>query len=251
MRILSILFQTVSIFWLGFAIRWKQYNLKFPSQIASLSFSRTSRIYSTSTVPAPPILAAVDDQYFSRQLLVYGRGGQLRIRESHIAVVVQGKDTALAEEIIRNLVLSGFLKLSIICESKTFCNEVLSRVKLSSSLPTDIKWSVSLSACIADRRTDVVVTSDSSVMNTISIDDCCRANDIKLISCRAVGLSGYVFCDFKDHTAVVNPSIENTNEVPLCSNYLLAYLFHMILFIFIYLFIDFISYLCAHIDFAR
>lgn len=59
--------------------------------------------------------ANVDASLYSRQLLVYGEGAQVKLSEAHILVVIQngaGRGL-LAEEMVKNLALAGIGKISI------------------------------------------------------------------------------------------------------------------------------------------
>jgi hypothetical protein len=52
----------------------------------------------------------LDNALYSRQLMVYGKSAQLKLFDSHIAII---GDSLLTNEVIKNLALSGIGKITI------------------------------------------------------------------------------------------------------------------------------------------
>ena len=68
-------------------------------------------VASSSNINATDVNSmAVDEQLYSRQLLVYGKSAQKRMQDAHVLVI---GDSPLTAEIVKNLALAGLGRISI------------------------------------------------------------------------------------------------------------------------------------------
>ena len=78
-------------------IPWRPFHAMLHSMIASSSATKANN-------------TAVDEQLYSRQLLVYGKSAQHRMQDAHVLVIGESPLTA---EIVKNLALAGVGRISI------------------------------------------------------------------------------------------------------------------------------------------
>jgi hypothetical protein len=78
----------------------------------------------------------LDSSFYSRQLFVYGKSAQLRLMNSHVAVI---GDDALTKELVKNLALAGVGKMSIFLKESHSAPQVPNLFGEEASYETYIK----------------------------------------------------------------------------------------------------------------
>eukprot|EP01041_Mallomonas_annulata_P003343 gene3343-6615_t len=158
-----------------------------------------------------------DEQLYSRQMLVYGQSAQQRLFTSNVLVIGDGP---LAAEIIKNLALAGVGKLSI-TESKDnkhvpLLGDCGSLIEFAKGLNPNVKVvEVSGPPDISNGNYTLVVATESSFHDLLSLDASCRASDTRLVACDVRGVCGYIFNDFLDGFTVLDVDGEVQPEVPI------------------------------------
>eukprot|EP01038_Epipyxis_sp_PR26KG_P011489 gene11489-15388_t len=172
----------------------------------------------------------IDSSLYSRQMLVYGQSAQIRLRDAHVIVLGNG---AIANEIIKNLVLTGVGKLSIV----GFVASSDSTPSLLGLLPNSVTYAQSLnsqlqvSSISEDELLHYLSTIDSNNHGKIVIittrqsftkvklwNGICRKSKVPLISCNINNNMGYIFNDFLYGFEVFDVEGESYKEIPLMEN---------------------------------
>ncbi|KAH7968746.1 hypothetical protein HPB52_011008 [Rhipicephalus sanguineus] len=129
----------------------------------------------------------IDESLYSRQLYVLGRDAVVRMAQSDVLISGLG---GLGVEVAKNIILAGV-------RSVTLHDEVVcTRVDLSSQ---------------------VVVLTETSLAEQMSISLIARRNNVALIVADTRGLAGQIFCDFGDNFRVTDPNGEQALSVPIGS----------------------------------
>lgn len=175
------------------------------------SFLSAGRPAAAAPLQQPPLASssAVDDRYYSRQLLVYGKSAQAKISSAKAVVIGEG---GLVDEVVKNLVLTGFGGVAI-AESAHSNHSAPSLRGASQSLldyarelnPKASIVSLSLQqllqddALLASLRASVVIVCDRDMELWKQVNDLCHRVGVKMVACQSIGTIGCVFNDFLEH----------------------------------------------------
>lgn len=173
----------------------------------------------------------VDEQLYSRQLLVYGKSSQKRLMGAHVLLYGANYESEdLLAEVAKNLALAGVGKISIRTEPPRggvpssrprLVGECASLVKYCSEINPLIQ--VSSVYDIEEGFRDfspytVVVACNVDIATLGELNARIRASStVALVAVKAQGVAGYIFNDFGDHFDVEDLTGEHGKNVPLRS----------------------------------
>uniref|UniRef100_A0A8C2J7T0 E1 ubiquitin-activating enzyme n=1 Tax=Cyprinus carpio TaxID=7962 RepID=A0A8C2J7T0_CYPCA len=170
--------------------------------------------------------AEIDEGLYSRQLYVLGHDAMKRMQSSN--VLISGL-RGLGVEIAKNIILGGVKSVTLhdqgVAEWKDLSSQFYLReedlgknradvsqtrlAELNSYVPvTSYTGTLLTGVCVFNQ---VVVLTNSSLDEQISLGDFCHSNGIKLIVADTRGLFGQLFCDFGEEMTV----FDTNGEQPL------------------------------------
>lgn len=177
-------------------------------------------------------LTADEAALYDRQIRLWGLEAQNRMRSAHVVVVTL---SGVATEIIKNVVLAGIGRLSIVdagdvqaddlSASFFFTGEDVGHPRISDAPLQRIRKLnphvdvQGISASGADARTTVAALQPSVVVVTSGMratleawNDMCRDVHAMFFASVAQGLGGYVFCDLEHFTYAVERTVPGEQE---------------------------------------
>lgn len=155
----------------------------------------------------------LDESLYSRQIYVLGHEAMNRIRESNILISGLG---GVGVELAKCIILGGVKSVTLhseknvkysdlstqyyfsekdIGKNRTICVNKLK--ELNPSVEINVTTD-DLRNVIRSNKFDIVVMTDNTLIELISVNQITREKNIKFIACIAYGGFGYVFCDFGD-----------------------------------------------------
>lgn len=170
----------------------------------------------------------IDEGLYSRQLYVLGHEAMRKMVVSNVLIAgLKG----LGVEVAKNVVLAGVksvtlydpdsVELKHLSSQYFFTQEDIGKncaevsqprlAELNSYVPVEI-----LSGALSNDKINnfqVVVLTDSSLSQQLSVGEYCHANNIKFIVCDTKGLFGQIFCDFGESFIVSDVDGEQPTSV--------------------------------------
>lgn len=143
---------------------------------------------------------AVDEDLFSRQLYVMGKAAQMRLSASAAAVVGTG---GLADEVTKNLVLSGCRKLYI-CDpaDPDKAAEAVATLQQLGAAAGAVIEAASQEDLESGAQASVVVVCDGGLSLELRMNDLCRRTGAGFVAASSRGIFSRVFLDFGDRFEV-------------------------------------------------
>lgn len=169
------------------------------------------------------ISPAIDESFYSRQLLVYGQSAQAKLANSKVLLVGKG---GLLEEVVKNLALTGIGHLVLSEDASSpmpsLTGNESSLVAYAKSLNPHIHVE-SMSGALDSQHqllgVDAVVACNESLDALKQINRICRQAKVKMVASSVLGANGFVFNDFLDAFTVEDVDGEAHKEVPLSSSW--------------------------------
>ena len=148
--------------------------------------------------------ASVDEQLYSRQLLVYGKSAQRRMQDAHVLVI---GDSPLTDEIVKNLALAGVGRISIHRE-----DEGDSRTSGTMSSPEGLmEWDTDMKNIDTTEEVEADPLKDKKTQQTIFKSKLRLLGEAKDLVSYAKGLNPYVKASYVDIN--IASSAENVYSV--------------------------------------
>lgn len=184
---------------------------------------------SDSTGQKPPY---IDESLYSRQLYVLGRDAVVRMAQSDVLISGLG---GLGVEVAKNIILAGVRSVTlhdeVVCtrvdlSSQYYLNEEnvgQNRAEACEDPLARLNEYVRVTAHTEPlneeflKRFNVVVLTETSLAEQMSISLIARRNNVALIVADTRGLAGQIFCDFGDNFRVTDPNGEQALSVPIGS----------------------------------
>ena len=163
----------------------------------------------------------IDNNLYSRQIKTYGLETMEKLRNLRVLIVGM---RGLGAEIAKNIILSGVKQVKINDENDCKINDLGSNFFLSeeyigkprdkSSLPKLKELNPYVDVDIfrgnlEDKIIDfdiIIITEIMNTENLFKINDKCHNNNVGFIYSLALGLSGFIFCDFGPKHIIIDPS---------------------------------------------
>eukprot|EP00981_Chlorochromonas_danica_P007980 scaffold1931_cov215-Ochromonas_danica.AAC.36 len=196
----------------------------------------SSHSNSLSIPPTTPSNESIDESFYSRQLLVYGKSAQAKLANARALLVGRGP---LLDETVKNLALSGVGSLVLLAEKKaeveaealqqlssspptaSLCGQDVDLAEYAKSLNPHIKVSggSEASSLLSGGHFDVVILCDEGLDSLKAWNALSRQQNVKMISSTVVGVTGMIFTDLLDRFVVEDIEGESHKEVPLSSSW--------------------------------
>ena len=176
----------------------------------------------------------VVNNLYSRQIKTYGLETMEKLRNLKVLIVGM---RGLGVEIAKNIILSGVKQVKINDEHDCKINDLGSNFFLSEECigkPRDISSLTKLKELnpyvdvdifrgnLEDKIIDfdiIIITEIMNTENLFKINDKCHNNNVGFIYSLALGLSGFIFCDFGPKHIIIDPSGKERKTIVFYKKY--------------------------------